>query len=266
MLLLKNSCGDSNNRHSIHHSNNRFCALTLKESLIEQEQKQHSPSLSTSSSLSSIESSQQHQNECDAPHQFLYILDSQTKSVLLSWPDHYHNEMGSADYLISSLDDRPMLPGISCFRCVQRPSQTNSSGQRLHSLIVEYGSITFLLASLDKKNTKQHFNIPPLAQSISTKPVSLPCSPNKYNQLDEYPLRRTSEPYTAASSSPSHIHYLKPRKYQPYPTIPLENLLLPNNSDKQQQYLSSHHPKHHCQSCGTDSSPEWRRGPTGHKT
>ncbi|OAC97681.1 GATA-type zinc finger transcription factor [Mucor lusitanicus CBS 277.49] len=240
--------------------------LHYPESLIEQEQKQHSPSLSTSSSLSSIESSQQHQNECDAPHQFLYILDSQTKSVLLSWPDHYHNEMGSADYLISSLDDRPMLPGISCFRCVQRPSQTNSSGQRLHSLIVEYGSITFLLASLDKKNTKQHFNIPPLAQSISTKPVSLPCSPNKYNQLDEYPLRRTSEPYTAASSSPSHIHYLKPRKYQPYPTIPLENLLLPNNSDKQQQYLSSHHPKHHCQSCGTDSSPEWRRGPTGHKT
>ncbi|CAO3616346.1 unnamed protein product [Mucor fragilis] len=67
-------------------------------------------------------------------------------------------------------------------------------------------------------------------------------------------------------SSPSHIHYAKPRKYQPYPTIPLENLLLPNNSDKQQQYLSSHHPKHHCQSCGTESSPEWRRGPTGHKT
>lgn len=252
-------------------SNNRFCALTLKESLIEQEEKQHSPLLSTSSSLSSIESSQQHQNECDSPHQFLYILDSQTKSVLLSWPDHYHNEIGSADYLISLLNDRPRLPGISCFRCVQRPSQINSSGQRLNSLIVEYGSITFGLVSLEKKDKKQHFNIPspPTQAQLSTftKPVSLPCSPNKYNQLDEYPLRRTSEPYTMSNhSSPSHIHYAKPRKYQPYPTIPLENLLLPNNSDKQQQYLSSHHPKHHCQSCGTESSPEWRRGPTGHKT
>ncbi|KAL9552803.1 hypothetical protein MBANPS3_003597 [Mucor bainieri] len=254
-------------------SNNRFCALTLKESLMEQD-KQHSPSLSTSSSLSSIESSQQHQNDCDSPHQFLYIVDSQTKSVLLSWPDHYHNEIvGSADYLISSLDGRPMLPGISCFRCVQQPSRISSSGQRLSSLIVEYGSITFLLVSLEKKKNKmQLFNIPPLSVqaqlSISTKPVSLPCSPNKYNQLDEYPLRRTSEPYTTTSNhnSPSHIHYLKPRKYQPYPTIPLENLLLPTNSDKQQQYLNSHHPKHHCQSCGTDSSPEWRRGPTGHKT
>ncbi|GAN05162.1 conserved hypothetical protein [Mucor ambiguus] len=270
--MFKNSCGDHINRHYMS-SNNRFCALTLKEALIEQD-KQHSPSLSTSSSLSSIESSQHHQNDCDSPHQFLYIVDSQTKSVLLSWPDHHHNEKGSADYLISSLDDRPMLPGISCFRCVQQPSRINSSGQRLNSLIVEYGSIAFFLVSLDKKNKKQRFDIPPPAPTtaqaplfLSTKPVSLPCSPNKYNQLDEYPLRRTSEPYTTSNhSSPSHIHYVKPRKYQPYPTIPLENLLLPNSSDKQQQYSSSQHSKHHCQSCGTDSSPEWRRGPTGHKT
>lgn len=45
----------------------------------------------------------------------------------------------------------------------------------------------------------------------------------------------------------------------------LENLLLPvniNNNNKQQ----IHHQRNHCQSCGTDSSPEWRRGPTGHKT
>jgi len=84
-IMLKNSCGDHKRRNM--DSNNRFCALTLKESLIEQD-KQLSPSLSTSSSLSSIESTQQYQNECDAPHQFLYIIDSQTKSVLLSWPDH----------------------------------------------------------------------------------------------------------------------------------------------------------------------------------
>ncbi|KAI8364053.1 hypothetical protein BD560DRAFT_403448 [Blakeslea trispora] len=35
-------------------------------------------------------------------------------------------------------------------------------------------------------------------------------------------------------------------------------------------YPSMQHRQHHlrncCQSCGTDSSPEWRRGPTGHKT
>lgn len=41
----------------------------------------------------------------------------------------------------------------------------------------------------------------------------------------------------------------------------LENLLSPVNK-QQQQY----HHRNHCQSCGTDSSPEWRRGPTGHKT
>ncbi|CAO0793226.1 unnamed protein product [Mucor circinelloides] len=261
-IMLKNSCGDHKRRNM--DSNNRFCALTLKESLIEQD-KQLSPSLSTSSSLSSIESTQQYQNECDAPHQFLYIIDSQTKSVLLSWPDHYHNEIGSADYLISSLDDRSMLPGISCLRCVQRPSRINSNGQRLNTLIVEFGSITFVLVSLDKK-----INIPTPAQpSIRTKPSSLPCSPNKYNQLDEYPLRRTSEPYTSTGnhSSSGPIHYARPKKYQPYPTVPLENLLLLPNSDKQQQYVSSHHHhKHHCQSCGTESSPEWRRGPTGHKT
>ncbi|CAO3616350.1 unnamed protein product [Mucor fragilis] len=35
--MFKNSCGGHNNRHNMN-SNNRFCALTLKESLIEQEE------------------------------------------------------------------------------------------------------------------------------------------------------------------------------------------------------------------------------------
>lgn len=251
-----NLCGDC--KHNSINSSNNFCALTLKESLIEQD-KLLSPSLSTSSSLSSIESIQYEYSD-SSPHQFLYILDSKTKSVLLSWPDHYPNEIGSADYyysnLISSFDDRPMLPGTSCFRCVQQPSRINSKGQKLDSLIIEYGSITFLLVYLERKKSKQHIIIPP-----SSRPLSLPCSPNKYNQLDEYPLRRTSEP-----CSPVNLHQ-KQRKYQPYPSaVSLENLLLPtqqHNSDKQQQYNSN---KHHCQSCGTESSPEWRRGPTGHKT
>jgi hypothetical protein len=43
---------------------------------------------------------------------------------------------------------------------------------------------------------------------------------------------------------------LKRKKYCPYPLLLNEK---PSN-------------RIHCQSCGTDSSPEWRRGPTGHKT
>lgn len=53
--------------------------------------------------------------------------------------------------------------------------------------------------------------------------------------------------------------------------IKLEHLLssvihdTPTNN-KQLFHHHQHTARNQCQSCGTDSSPEWRRGPTGHKT
>ncbi|CEP17283.1 hypothetical protein [Parasitella parasitica] len=242
-----NLCGDNAYNSDNISSNNTFCALTLKEGLIEQE-KLLSPLLSASSSLSSVGSVQNEYTD-SSPHQSLYILDSRTKSVLLSWPDHYPNELGGVDYynnnLISSLDDRPMLPGISCSRCVHH-SRNDYRGQKIDSLIIEYGSVTFLIACLERKQPA----IPPLPK----RPYSLPSSPIKYNQLNEYPFRLESEPLNQAN-----ICQEQHKKYQLHvSSIPLKNTV-------SQQY-SHNNSQHRCQSCGTESSPEWRRGPTGHKT
>jgi hypothetical protein len=85
-----------------------------------------------------------------SPRQFFHILDNQSKSVQLSWPDHYPNEMEGAQ--MSFFDDRPMSPQrpVSCFRCIQRPICTTSLGQQLHSLAIEYGTITFLLVKITR--------------------------------------------------------------------------------------------------------------------
>lgn len=84
-----------------------------------------------------------------SPHQFLHILDNRTKSVLLSWPDHYPNEMDGAQ--IDLLNSRPMSPEISCFHCVQQAIRTTPSGEKVHSFVIEYGSITFVLIHIKKR-------------------------------------------------------------------------------------------------------------------
>ncbi|KAG2232212.1 hypothetical protein INT48_003902 [Thamnidium elegans] len=51
--------------------------------------------------------------------------------------------------------------------------------------------------------------------------------------------------------------------------VATDNLVLAFFHRQQENLLSPIHKqpqKNHCQSCGTSSSPEWRRGPTGHKT
>ncbi|KAJ1815147.1 hypothetical protein LPJ56_002763 [Coemansia sp. RSA 2599] len=40
----------------------------------------------------------------------------------------------------------------------------------------------------------------------------------------------------------------------------------PSSAPAAQQRMNSDPDKKMCRSCGTDSSPEWRKGPTGHKT
>lgn len=102
-----------------------------------------------SSSLSTLELYHYHNAAKSSPHQFFHILDNRTKSVLLSWPDHYPNEMDGAQ--MDLLNDRPMSPEVSCFHCVQQAIRTTPSGEKIHSFIIEYGSIAFVLVHIKKR-------------------------------------------------------------------------------------------------------------------
>jgi hypothetical protein len=84
------------------------------------------------------------------PNQYLHILDNHSKSVLLSWP--YPNEE-----LLLSLDNRPMSPTtISCFHCVQQPARTTLLGEKVHQIMIGYGSITFVLVYIEKSRKMQY--------------------------------------------------------------------------------------------------------------
>lgn len=78
-------------------------------------------------------------NEDD--YQFFRIVDNQTRSVVLTWPDHY------GDTLLL-LDDRSMSPKNSCFHCVQPSSRLNTFRQRVDTLFIDYGLYTFILDTM----------------------------------------------------------------------------------------------------------------------
>ncbi|CAO3617063.1 unnamed protein product [Mucor hiemalis] len=206
-----------------------------------------------------------------SPHQFFHILDNRTKSVLLSWPDHYPNEIinygdGGVGAQMELLDDRPMSPKtLSCFHCVQKPVRTIHN-KKIHSLVIEYGSISFLLVHMEE---------------IKQLTLSSPSSPSYYNSRNtmSHGVRQGDEveqhhyyskyhhPYgrSSAPTSPIRKHHTNTTKQS---AIKLESLLIPvthsDNNNNQPQYQLQQ--RNQCQSCGTNSSPEWRRGPTGHKT
>jgi hypothetical protein len=181
---------------------------------------------------------QQQQNNETRSHQIFHIQDNRTKSVLLSsWPDHYPNEIiGSS----AQMDHLLTVDSTSCFHCVQQPIQTTNLGQKLHCFFIQYGSISFVLIRLRNNNNNN------LMLSSST---SLPSSsPVVYH----HPYTRTSAPSSPTTTTSKSI-------------IKLENLLLPTPPTSNMMTIMKHQ-RNQCQSCGTDSSPEWRRGPTGHKT
>lgn len=236
-----------------------------------------------------------------SPHQFFHILDNRTKSVLLSWPDHYPNEIinygGGAQ--MDLLDDRPMSPNktLSCFHCVQNPIRTIQN-KKIDSLVIEYGSISFLLIHMEE--------IKQLTLSSPSSPTYKNNNNNYYysrNTMSHRTIEQQQEQHRYPSlllqqDEPEHHYYSTRSKAYHHPygrssapsspirkhrtnnnnsttkqsSIKLESLLIPvthqqhsnNNNNNQPQYQL--HQRNQCQSCGTSSSPEWRRGPTGHKT
>ncbi|KAI8990820.1 hypothetical protein BDF20DRAFT_996821 [Mycotypha africana] len=283
-------CGDHTDFHV------ETCLSTLKEALFEQQQNQQnlhrirSPSLSSSSSLSSNNSESQQQQQLDMnnsplPAQQLYLINSRTSSLLMSLPEHlrqnthqpynHSNNMKLNDLII----DRPSLsPGYSCFRFIQLPYRSNAVGQQVNRLLIDYGPISFLLVRTEKNsrslaiqtsfsetlssrrvNNKRHLNAPSNRSLPSkyrrrslTPPFAIP--QQKYSpppqQTNSYSY--TSPPPTntvvASSSSKDNL-----QQHSLFPTIPNRNKL----------YIPS---RNYCQNCGTSSSPEWRKGPSGHKT
>ncbi|KAI8988748.1 hypothetical protein BDB01DRAFT_848874 [Pilobolus umbonatus] len=164
----------------------------------------------------------------DSTNQKFYIIENKGKSVLLSWPDHSLSDLDSAH--LTRFNQRLTSPGVSCCRCIQQPSRITPLGEKVDSLIIDYGPISFLL--------------------VQAHPVHK--SPSPVTSHKEY------HPYSPISFPPisfeeSHIPYARYTSHSP------------RTRRLKRDHITFEH-GNHCQSCGTASSPEWRRGPSGHKT
>lgn len=148
----------------------------------------------------------------------------------------------------------------SCFDCLQKSIRFTSSGDKIHSFVIEYGTITFVLFQIERSNKKQQLRLGQSSQSDYRS-----SSTTWYNANSNKPIRRTSAPSSPIRkpvhrANPSHSATTMGAKHS---SIKLESLLLPIPAPSPPPQPPK---RNQCQSCGTESSPEWRRGPTGHKT
>ncbi|KAI7901558.1 uncharacterized protein BX663DRAFT_513277 [Cokeromyces recurvatus] len=181
-----------------------ICILHLRENLIKQYQR---------SPLSIDFNHSRH----------FHILDNRTRSVLLSWPDEGCTEWNHFIHRLIS-------PGFSCFHCIEQPSRINLLGQQVNSLIIDYGSISFVLERVKKKNKNYHFSKYPT--------YHIPFNNNHHHKHAASEVLFSNKTHEIVENT--------------VVSLPLKQ--------------RSSNNKHHCQNCGTRTSPEWRRGPTGHKT
>lgn len=84
------------------------------------------------------------------PRRFLYILDSRTRSIILSC--HDDNYRDDPQMTASLFDNGPISPNdASCFHCMHQTSRVAASASALLSarrILVPYGSITFAITDV----------------------------------------------------------------------------------------------------------------------
>ncbi|KAI9282810.1 hypothetical protein BC943DRAFT_107498 [Umbelopsis sp. AD052] len=163
-------------------------------------------------------------------------------------------------HLSKPRDDRLVIPSLSASaRTFPDPTKNNA--------------VTSLLLSNNHNNT-------------STCTESYPYQPNhpieKIGQADPSPRRHyvvgpDPSPLTGSPTSPQLLstNLLIPyaRRICNFPQLSPDALTASRNDQPRpsESYFRTNQPKnvfsaHTCESCGTDTSPEWRRGPSGHKT
>ncbi|CAG8720976.1 9359_t:CDS:2, partial [Dentiscutata heterogama] len=241
-----------------------------------------------------------------SPNRIFQILDRNSRSLIFSWPDpsfvpgfdlSYDKDEFSRLLQNSSINpnnfingkDRIDVHSPNCLRLISKKHTIISSGKSQHveSVMIPYGIIIFACFQLlPSTSSTISFASPPFKPQKS---LSAPCSPPTINEISDF-------------VDPPSSKRIRPNNISPIPH-PLVNLVSPHNSppvyqnqysfpsmshsqndqklptiSHQQIYFTHHNQQHNqlnnttingtkkCESCHTSSSPEWRRGPTGHKT
>jgi hypothetical protein len=168
-------------------------------------------------------------------------------------------------HLNNPRDDRLIIPSLSASaRTFHDPSKNTA--------------VTTLLLSNNHTNTSTCTESYPYQpnHSIEKSVPQQASSPRRHYIVGSDPL---SSPHAGSPTSPQLLstNLLIPyaRRICNFPQLsPVSDPLTGSRNDQprpSESYFRTNQPKtvfsaHTCESCGTDTSPEWRRGPSGHKT
>ncbi|KAI8148296.1 hypothetical protein BJV82DRAFT_261764 [Fennellomyces sp. T-0311] len=202
----------------------------------------------------------------NSTQRFLHIFDSRTKTSLLSWPERYHHETTLASLLNHTSN-------ASCFSSSHQRTPIGTLAFADH-IIIPYGCITFVLTH-DATAAQANSFVPqqrlaPLSHNAN-EPCKLPGLHTTLPHLAEEsffgsaPIKRHHASLLFDGVSKPFIPYARRNVHQDVIDPPQQ----PQRKRRHSSSPKTHHPsvaQNRCESCGTDSSPEWRKGPSGHKT
>ncbi|KAI8098541.1 uncharacterized protein BX664DRAFT_318994 [Halteromyces radiatus] len=216
------------------------------------------------------------------------IYDQATKQRLLSWPpsdvhfnvdDPYLSAASESTTLTTTKpsqlqQEKEHINTSSCMQLTHSHSRLlhstssfnshTSSDCRLERIVISYGSILFCSFQIDFSEPSSSSTI--TAASTSSISTTVATGMIVEKQLNQYHLYKKDKDRQAVVPSSS-------LQKTPIPSTHRNNLVssamtiqchpTQNSSSSTQRQEKQ---KKRCVRCGTINSPEWRRGPTGHKT
>ncbi|KAI8580388.1 hypothetical protein K450DRAFT_236820 [Umbelopsis ramanniana AG] len=158
-------------------------------------------------------------------------------------------------------DDRLVIPSLSASaRTFPDPTKNTA--------------VPSLLLSNNHTNTSTCTESYPFQPNHSIEKIVPPpaSSPRRHYVVGSDPSPHTGSP-TSPQSLSTNLLIPYARRICNFPQLSPEVLTASRNDQRRpsESYFRTNQPKnvfsaHTCESCGTDTSPEWRRGPSGHKT
>ncbi|KAF7721789.1 hypothetical protein EC973_004114, partial [Apophysomyces ossiformis] len=227
----------------------------------------------------------------DGSQRLFHVIDNRTKRVLFSWPSATQaKDFADAANLYDTLS---LISNASCFQCTQQTLRPTHS-RMIDRLVIPYGCITFasihlsdLQASAEKQRLRRELEQQQQQQQQEEAMAAAIPQPQPQTQIqrresigsdnsngtdnseghtcltETHPETGPTIPYARRASSISQPYLVRSTRSLSSPTTARRVASSRNIRDR---YSPPAAHKNICESCGTDSSPEWRRGPSGHKT
>ncbi|KAG0184410.1 hypothetical protein DFQ28_011191 [Apophysomyces sp. BC1034] len=188
-----------------------------------------------------------------------HIIDNRTKSLLFEWPSASRDS--DLTSVVNFYNSSPIASNASCFQCTQQTLRPTDSSM-IDRLIIPYGCITFASVQLSAlQPTQPHQRRRESSDSDNSNGTD---NSEGHTCLTEtHPETGPAIPYARRASSVSQPYLVRSTRSLSSPTTARR---VASSRSVRDRYSPPAAHKNYCESCGTDSSPEWRRGPSGHKT